>query len=283
MDCYVNAKEFKVEVDVSVIIPVYNSDNTINRTVESVVLQTVRPKEIIIVDDFSSSENIRDILVEIRKKYIDRIKIKLLFLEKNVGAGSARNAGWEIATGKYIAFLDSDDVWHPQKLEIQYNFMIQNQEIFLSTHGMTVINDKTKSEYFNKDYISCEQEVIQMNPKRLLFKHYSDGTPCVMIKNNVRYRFLEGKRYSEDYLLWLEILFENKGAFINKNLSAAFKNLYGAGGLSANLLALEKGELETFAVLRGKGYISGFLFVLCKSFSLIKYFRRVMICYLRSI
>lgn len=103
---------------ISVIIPTYNRESTITRAIRSVINQQDELNksyqiEIIIVDDCSS-----DNTLEIVKK-INFKNIKIIALEKNVGANSARNIGIKAATGKYIAFQDSDDEWLPKKLQIQ--------------------------------------------------------------------------------------------------------------------------------------------------------------------
>lgn len=267
---------------ISVIIPTYNSVDTIHRAVDSVGRQTLLPKEVIIVDDCSTNRDIEKELKVIKNRFENLFKVVLVFCDRNCGPGTARNIGWEKATGDYIAFLDSDDIWHPQKLEIQYNFMKCNDDIFFSTHKTSIIDEKNKDEYLTKEYLNKELEIVEMNPQRLLFQHNEDRTSCVMLKNTSRYRFTDGKRCSEDYLLWLEILFENKGVVINHKLGMAFKDLYGASGLSGNLWKMEKGELETFSILGEKGHINRLLCTCCKIFSLFKYVRRLMICCFRQ-
>mgnify|MGYP000386649194 CR=1 FL=1 len=266
-------------IDVSVIIPVYNSFLTLERAIISIASQTYLPKEVIIVDDFSSDRKIIKLLIALKEKYREYFDIKLIFLEKNFGAGTARNKGWKEAIGKYIAFLDSDDAWHPQKLEIQYRFMEKIKNIKFSCHHMLVVDEK-KYKFFSDSRVEYNDvEIIPINVRKLLYKHYTNGgTPSVMIKNNIEFKFKDDKRYSEDYLLWLEILFNYNGVLINSCLAATFKKIYGAGGLSGNLWKLEKGELETFNILRKKGYINIGIYFTVLIFSLLKYLRRCFIC-----
>lgn len=271
----------KAAVNVSVVIPSYNSSATIERAVKSVLNQTVLPIEIIIVDDCSTDIIYKQVLMALEQRYKDIILIRILSLKVNSGPATARNAGWDIACGKYVAFLDSDDAWHPQKLEIQYEYMCSHEEIFLSSHAITVLKGGKEDEFFKNRYLGNNLKTIEMNPKEMLFKHFSDGTPCIMLKNSKRYRFKEGKRYAEDYLLWLSVLFENKGVFIDCSLSAAYKDLYGTSGLSEDLWKLEKGELETFKILMNEGYINSIMYYFVCCFSLIKYIRRLFITRLR--
>mgnify|MGYP003373179354 FL=1 len=95
---------------VSVIIPVYNRDYSLRDAIESIIIQSYKPSEIIVIDD-GSFFNIVDIL----KNY--KSHIKFIKLNNNKGVSSARNKGIENATGNYIAFLDSDDIFLPKKLK----------------------------------------------------------------------------------------------------------------------------------------------------------------------
>jgi teichuronic acid biosynthesis glycosyltransferase TuaG len=107
---------------ISIITPSYNSSRFISQTIESVLNQTYKNWEMIIVDD-KSLDNSNTIVEEYIKK--DN-RIKLIKLNKNIGAAMARNKALEIAQGRYIAFLDSDDIWMPSKLEVQIKFMQEN-------------------------------------------------------------------------------------------------------------------------------------------------------------
>lgn len=107
---------------VSIITPTYNCARFIGETIESVINQTYQDWEMIIVDDCSS-----DNTEEIVKKYSkDDNRIKYVKLEQNSGAAMARNKAMELATGKYMAFLDSDDIWTKDKLDKQIKFMEKN-------------------------------------------------------------------------------------------------------------------------------------------------------------
>ena len=104
---------------VSIITPVYNASRFIDETIKSVQAQTYKEWEMILVDD-CSTDNSYDII----KKYSkDDERIKYIKLEKNSGAAVARNTAIANSKGRYIAFLDSDDIWYEDKLEKQINFM----------------------------------------------------------------------------------------------------------------------------------------------------------------
>lgn len=107
---------------VSIITPTYNCGKYIGETIESVINQSYKDWEMIIVDDCS-----KDDTQEIVEKYTEKDnRIKYIKLEQNSGAAIARNKAMELATGKYMAFLDSDDIWSKDKLEKQINFMEEN-------------------------------------------------------------------------------------------------------------------------------------------------------------
>ena len=114
---------------VSIVTPVYNSEKFISETIQTVKNQTYQNWELLLVNDYST-DNSENVIREYEKQD-DRIK--LINLEKNSGAAIARNTGIKKAKGKYIAFLDSDDLWDKQKLEKQVNFMKENNHEFTFT------------------------------------------------------------------------------------------------------------------------------------------------------
>lgn len=113
-------------ISISIITPSYNSSLLISNTIKSVLAQTVTDWEMIIVDDCSSDNS-----VDVIQSFVDQDpRIKLIQLSENSGAAVARNAAIEAAQGRYIAFLDSDDRWLPNKLEKQLAFMCENSYSF---------------------------------------------------------------------------------------------------------------------------------------------------------
>jgi glycosyltransferase involved in cell wall biosynthesis len=112
---------------VSIIIPTYNSASYVVECLESVLSQTFTEFEVIIIDDHSEDDT-----VEVVKRFDDP-RIRLIELSKNVGPAGSRNAGIEEASGRFMAFLDSDDRWHPRKLEIQLREMIEGSYDFTYT------------------------------------------------------------------------------------------------------------------------------------------------------
>lgn len=104
---------------VSIIMPTYNSSKVLKESIVSIQQQSYREWELLVVDDYSKDDT-RDMLHEFAK--CDK-RIKLVLLAKNHGSGFARNEGLNLARGRFVGFLDSDDMWHPEKLEKQLAFM----------------------------------------------------------------------------------------------------------------------------------------------------------------
>jgi teichuronic acid biosynthesis glycosyltransferase TuaG len=152
---------------VSIITPSYNSAKFIKQCIESVIAQTYTNWEMLIVDDYSSDNSL-----QILKKYNDK-RIQLIELDKNVGASESRNVAIRKAKGKYIAFLDSDDLWEPQKLEKQISFMETEDIAFSFSTYQPMSDDESKlysiihapkivtySFYLKKTIIGCLTVVI---------------------------------------------------------------------------------------------------------------------------
>ncbi|MBQ6806655.1 MAG: glycosyltransferase family 2 protein [Lachnospiraceae bacterium] len=117
---------------VSIIVPVYRAEPYIAETIEMVKRQTYKNWELILVDDCSPDNSAQVIEREIAQAAEDT-RIRLIRKEKNEGAASARNTGIDAAKGRYIAFLDADDIWMPDKLEKELAFMEDKQAAFAFT------------------------------------------------------------------------------------------------------------------------------------------------------
>lgn len=180
---------------VSVVMPLYNAEKTIAETIESVLDQTYTNWELNIVDDCSTDGS-----AEIVKKYEQKdSRIKYYRLEKNSGAAVARNTSMEKANGKYLAFLDSDDLWHKDKLEKQIQFMKEHNVAYSFT------------EY---DMFSNNGEIIKKRVKsknKVSFWGLVSGTPImcssVVIDRNIIGNFkMPLIRSGQDYATWAIIL-----------------------------------------------------------------------------
>ena len=258
---------------VSAVIPCFRCAKTIGRAVASIAQQTVKPAEVILIDD-ASEDGTLSILRELAQEYPAWIKI--VQFNDNQGAASARNAGWAIATQPYVAFLDSDDAWHPRKIEIQYAYMAAHPEVTLSGHFHRVITQSGKLPDWEVDswHVEPLSRRAMLMSNRLI-------TPSVMLKREVPQRFLAGKRHVDDHLLWLELICEGHQVVkLSAELVSVYKYLYGAGGLSSQLWLMEKSELDNYARLYSNGCINPVEWLGLGSYSLLKYVRRLMIYWL---
>ena len=180
---------------VSVIIPYYQKEKFIYKTVNSIINQTYINLEIIIIDD-ELTEKSKKILIEIKK--LDN-RIFIYDNNKNQGAGMARNLALKLSTGKYLAFCDSDDLWDKNKLEKQLNYMI-NYDIDFSFTSYNIIDERERIISTRK-----ARNIITFNE---LLKSCDIGLSTVMIKKDIlkndslRFANLKTK---EDYVLWLYI------------------------------------------------------------------------------
>jgi teichuronic acid biosynthesis glycosyltransferase TuaG len=142
---------------ISIIVPVYNAEAYIEDTIQMVLQQTYQDWELLLVDDGSLDGS-----AEVIRKYLDLCeasgRIRLICRQTNAGAASARNTGLDEAAGRYIAFLDADDIWRPEKLEKELAFMKHNDAGFVFT----------SYEFGNEDGIPTGKAVHV--PKTLTYK-----------------------------------------------------------------------------------------------------------------
>lgn len=257
--------------NVSVVIPCYRCKGTIRRALDSVFAQTLRPAEVLLVDD-ASPDGTLDFLQSLVTEYPEDW-VRVCALEKNAGPAAARNTAWEMASQPYIAFLDSDDSWHPQKIELQYGWMLENPEVTLTGQ----ICETLSSESMPHQVYNASQAGFYQVTFPALLKSNRFSTPSVMIKKDVAFRFSTDKRFCEDYLLWCELLGSGaRGYSFELPLTFCHKPIYGHAGLSSNMWAMEKGELDVYDHLFREGRIGSVRRCLLKGWSVMRYIRRVL-------
>lgn len=195
---------------VSVIIPSYNSGRYIDKTIESVLNQTYSNFEIIIIDDNSTDETPQIL------RYLEgsNSKVKCYFLKENMGSARARNYGIENSKGRYIAFLDSDDLWVNNKLEKQINFMNNSQE----RNGFSYTAYQRIDE--SNNLINSIKVPKNITHKELL-KNTIIGCSTVIIDRLIVGDFrMVDIRKGQDTATWLQILKTQKNAFgLNEELT----------------------------------------------------------------
>nr|WP_072710233.1 glycosyltransferase family 2 protein [Salinicoccus alkaliphilus] len=179
---------------VSVITPAYNAERFIKETIQSVLDQTYSDWEMIIVDDRSKDRTV-EYIKEMQSK---DARIRLIELEENSGSAVARNTAIENAAGRYIAFLDSDDRWMPEKLERQLRFMQDKDAAFSFTAYVRTLEDGTETDYISRTPATVDWDALM---KRCVI-----GCLTVMLD---REKTGEVKmvdiRTRQDYALWLEL------------------------------------------------------------------------------
>ena len=177
---------------VSIIMPAYNSSKFISESIQSVIDQTYQNWELIIVDDCSTDDTFKVV-----SKFKD-VRIKYIYLTSNSGSPALpRNTAIDVSKGKYLAFLDSDDLWLSSKLMIQVEFMIKHN-IYFSCSAYEIMDEKNNG-------LSAFTPPLKVNYKNLLSNN-SIGCLTAMLDRNL----LAGMRFPlyghEDYALWLKLI-----------------------------------------------------------------------------
>lgn len=244
---------------VSIITPAYNCEEYIAEAIESVLSQTYKNWEMIIVNDMSNDETWRII-----KEYQQRdVRIKGISLFQNSGAAVARNTALDKAKGRFIAFLDADDRWKPDKLQVQIEFMVKNN------YGFTF------SEY---EYIRVHE-----NEKKRVFKIPNKLNYSQALKNTtigcltvVVDRMLVGDfrmplvRRGQDHLTWVMLLKNGIIAYgIHKNL-AEYRRV--RGSLSRNKVKALKRQWHNYRQVLNMPLLLCIYYYVCYIFyNIVKY------------
>ena len=193
---------------VSIIIPYYKKRLFFLDTLKSAINQTYKNFEIIIIYDDESQTDL-----EYLKKIIKfNKKITLLINKKNLGAGHSRNKGIKYSKGKYIAFLDADDLWNKKKLSIQINFMINNKINFSHT-SYKIVDEKNN--------LLGRQIVEKCISYDNLLRSCDIGLSTVVVKKDIiKNNSFPNLRTKEDYVFWLKLVKKNKIYGFKKILSS---------------------------------------------------------------
>ena len=180
---------------VSVIMPAYNAQKYLKEAVESVLNQTMSNFELLILDDGSKDDTMK-IAKELAEK--DH-RIRILVNEQNMGVARTRNRGMELSEGDYVAFLDSDDIWHSDKLEKQIT-LAQNAgaDIIYASYALMSENGMTKYNDFIVPPTTSFKEMLSCNVL---------GCSTVLLsKKAIENHRFNTEFYHEDYVLWLELM-----------------------------------------------------------------------------
>ena len=197
---------------VSVIIPTFNRALLVTETIDSVLAQTYRDFEIIVVDD-SSTDNTSEVL----SKYGDHIRV--VVHPTNLGLSVARNSGIHHSAGEFVAFLDSDDLWLPTKLEQQINLLDATPGLDWVYADVENFDDKTG---LNLGFYSQGQPPHQGNVlQKLIFSNFI-CTDTTLIRRTVFYAvglFYDNEKTAEDWDMWLRIAAKYPVEYVAKPLA----------------------------------------------------------------
>lgn len=220
---------------VTVVTPSWNSEKYIRKTIGSVQNQTYQNWEMIIVDDCSTDRTV-ELIENIAK---DDHRIKVLKQEKNSGAGAARNKAMQNATGRFIAYLDADDIWKSDKLEKQVQFM-REKDCGFSCTSYEVINDA--GEPLHKH--------VHMLPKVDYVGFLTNNllqTVGIMVdtdKVDKKYLMMPDIRRRQDAATWLQILKAGYDCYGLDVILAEYRRT--VGSLSSNKVKAVKGIWELY-------------------------------------
>ncbi len=193
---------------ISVIIPTFNAETTVERALRSVLAQNLAPIEILVVDDASSDATLH------RVSLIEDERIRVIALKDNVGPGAARNAGLQEARGELIAFLDADDWWHDSKLAQQFALIRSNPKVALVTCDSVY---KTPKGAFKRRSHDVLPPTSGPDAWKTLLAYNFMPTPTVMARRDVLLEvggFANELEFGEDLDLWIRVSLQGEVAVV---------------------------------------------------------------------
>lgn len=260
-----------MSASVSVVMPHYNALRTVARSIESVIAQTLPVSELIIIDDASADFAALEQLVA---NYSSQLAIKLIRLKVNGGAAQARNVGIDNANCTFIAFLDSDDVWHPDKIALQYGYM-QVHPVHLTAHGYIF-------DLQQQPFAALPALAVQVVDSRRFIWGNPIFTPTVMARKASFILFDPRFRRVDDYKCWHENLVNGSHHVLNLPLAGGYKPAIGASGLTGSARLMHQSYREVLHALRAEGkmpVLAYGLTVLCEA---VKYPIRSLLILIRK-
>ncbi|WP_179349439.1 glycosyltransferase family 2 protein [Winogradskyella pacifica] len=225
---------------VSIITPMYNNANVIEKTINSVINQTYAHWELLLVDD-ASSDQIKAVI----KPFTESdSRIKLFTHKDNKGAAEARNLGTEMATGNYIAFLDADDLWAANKLQLQVA-QLQNNSTDVSFGSYEWIDEDNQP--LNKKV----HALPQLEFGKLLKANYVGNLTGMYNSEKLGKIYTKDLKKRQDWLLWLEALKRSDKPAIGIQETIAYYRIT-EGSLSSNKTNLIKHNFNVYR--KGLGF-----------------------------
>ncbi len=248
---------------ISIITPNYNCGKFIAQTIQSAINQTFTDWEMIIVDDCSSDDSL-----QIAKEYAQKDnRIKVFENEKNLGAALTRNRAIEISKGEYLAFLDSDDIWHADKLEKQLKFMQENDCDFAFSEYIEI---NEQNEELHRKIKVCK--TLTYNK---MLRHCWPGCLTVIYKQDLNNKiYIPDVKKNNDHALFLKVLKQCKKAMGQNEVLAKYR--IRKGSISRNKFKMIEPYIKVVHEFEGKSkfyaYFCAFTHVLIKKlFKIEKY------------
>ena len=233
---------------VSVITPMFNNEAVIIETINSVVEQTHSNWELILIDDASSDKTIRVIQPLLK----ENPRIKLYKHSENRGAAEARNSGTKMAQGNYIAFLDADDMWSKNKLELQLE-VLKNTDVCYGSYELM----DSDSNPLNK-----KVNVIKLlTYKKLLRANYIGNLTGIYNVDVLGKIYTKDLKKRQDWLLWLEALRRSKKPAIGLTETIAYYRIT-EGSLSSNKIELIKYNFNAYRKGLGFSYVKSIYYMI---------------------
>ena len=241
---------------VSIIIPYYKKKFFLNKTINSILKQTFKNFEVIIIYDNQDKQELSFV-----KKISNKDKrIKLIINKRNLGAGISRNIGIKNSSGKYISFLDADDIWKKNKLKKQIEFMEKNNYTITHTTYQILQEQKIVSLRIARTFSSLSELI-----------HSCDiGLSTVVVKRDIFKKDIKfpNLKTKEDFVLWLKIL--KKGYVIyplKKNLVTWVKT---KNSLSSSLIQKLKDSFSLYNHYMGYSFLKSLYFTIILSINFLK-------------
>jgi len=241
---------------ISIITPAYNAEKYISQTIESVLNQTYTEWEMVIVDD-CSVDNTYNIILEYAKR--DN-RIKPVKHEVNKGVAEARNTALRESSGDFVAFLDSDDLWVPEKLRIQLDFMEKNNYVLTYTMYQNFFDNGEKGKI-----ISVPEKMTYKD----IFKNTAIACLTVMVNRKVSGEFfMPPLKHTEDQCAWQDILKRGYIAYgLNENLALYRVN---SNSLTGNKKKVIKRQWSTYRDYYKFSFLKSAYYFICYAFNAIK-------------
>lgn len=194
---------FNKDACVSIIIPTFNSERGLVRALESIRQQTFHDYEVIVIDDCS----IDNTCVAVEDFIRGKLNYRLLRLPANGGAGAARSAGLRLASGRYIAFLDSDDFWEPKKLERQISYLEKNPNVIIVHCGYNILSH-------DLNLLGVFKPPSEVDLFKMHFSNFIATSTSIFRADLIGAESMPLIRARQDYAFWLKLLRANKGKVV---------------------------------------------------------------------